>query len=186
MFRTSLAVILMLSNLPLANVSAASGADKPEPRLIVGTVLPLLEGSFLSGRKARLPEASKGKVALLALGFTYESRVAVEAWSKKFSEEFSKTPEVTFFEIPVIGGVARLARWFIDSGMRRGTPKERHENVITIYGGVDTWKQRVGFRQPDDAYLILIDRQGVIRWLHSGPFDSTRYADLAAAARLLE
>jgi hypothetical protein len=54
------------------------GADKPEPSLAVGAALPLREGSFLSGKKARLPEAYRGKNALLALGFTYESRIAVE------------------------------------------------------------------------------------------------------------
>ena len=44
---------------------------------------------------------------------------------------------MTFFEIPMIGGLARMGKWFIDSGMRRGTPKADHENVITVYGGTD-------------------------------------------------
>jgi hypothetical protein len=185
MSRIPLAVVL-LSITVSSGAAGAIGTEEPQPRLAVGTALPVLEGTFLSGRKAQLPETSRGKIALLALGFTYESRTAVEAWCKRFTEGFGKTPDVTFYEIPVIGGMARLARWFIDSGMRRGTPKEQHENVITIYGGVDPWKKRVGYKQSDDAYLILIDSQGTIRWLHSGPFDESKFTDLLSTTRLLE
>jgi len=48
--------------------------------LRVGDPLPRVQGSFLTGRDARPPEASAGKTTLLLLGFTYESRHAVEAW----------------------------------------------------------------------------------------------------------
>ena len=43
--------------------------------------------------------------------------------AKRFRQEFEKNPKVTFYEIPMIGGMARLGKWFIDSGMRRGTPQ---------------------------------------------------------------
>jgi hypothetical protein len=152
-----------------------------------GMALPQLSGDFLTGRKAVLPTAAAGKVALLALGFTYDSRFPVEAWTKRFRQEFGTNPAATFFEIPMIGGFGRLGRWFIDSGMRRGTPKELHENVITVYGGTDPWKRRVGFNDPDIAYLILLDREGRVRWLHAGPLDEERFSSLAAvAAELLE
>jgi hypothetical protein len=31
------------------------------------------------------------------LGFTYESRFGVEAWAKRFRQDFGKQPKVTFF-----------------------------------------------------------------------------------------
>ena len=67
----------------------------------------------------------------------------------------------------MIGGMARMGKWFIDSGMRRGTPKADQENVITVYGGTDAWKQRVGFGDPKAAYLILDrpERQGRLAML---------------------
>jgi hypothetical protein len=136
-------------------------------------------------RKAVLPEAASGKVALLALGFTYDSRFAVEAWTGRFRRDFGSSRDVTFFEIPMIGGMARMGRWFIDSGMRKGTPKELHENVITVYGGTDPWKNRLGFKKGDDAYLILIDSKGIVRWTHSGQFDEARFAELAELVRKL-
>ena len=111
-----------------------------------------------------MQKAASGHVALPLLGFTYESRFAVEAWAERFRGQFGADPRVTFYEIAMIGGLARMGKWFIDSGMRRGTRKEDYEHVITVYGGTDAWKQSVGFRDPKAAYLILLDRRGRIAW----------------------
>ena len=120
------------------------------------------------------------------LGFTYDSRFQVEAWAKRFRQDFGAEPRVTFFEIPMIGGLARMGKWFIDSGMRRGTPKADHENVITVYGGTDQWKQRVGFRDPQAAYLILIGPSGQVVWRYAGSLDEEPYQALSSeVSRLL-
>jgi len=137
---------MTIGALALLALALTAVAAAPLAELAVGDQLPALRGEFLSGRSAVLPQAASGRVALLMLGFTYDSRFAVEAWAKRFRQDFGTQPKVTFFEIPMIGGMARLGKWFIDSGMRRGTPKADHENVITVYGGTDQWKQRVGFR----------------------------------------
>ena len=150
-----------------------------------GEPMPALKGEFLTGRQALLPGVASGRVALLALGFTYDSRFAVEAWIGRFRKDFGDNPQVTFYEIPMIGGMARLGKWFIDSGMRRGTPEKDHENVITVYGGTDLWKQRLGFQPPDAAYLILLDQRGVVRWRHSGKLDEEAYKGLSFQVSVL-
>ena len=155
------------------------------PFLSPGQVMPALQGEFLTGRQAVLPDAASGRVALLALGFTYDSRFAVEAWVGRFRKDFGEDPRITFYEVPMICGLARLGKWFIDSGMRRGTPKKDHEHVITVYGGTDPWKQRVGFHSPDAAYLILLDQHGVVRWRYGGAFDEEAYQILSAQVSAL-
>jgi hypothetical protein len=149
-------------------------------QLQIGQRLPELRGEFLTERKAVLPEAASGRTALLLLGFTYDSRFAVEDWAKHFGERFRGRPDVTFYEIPMIGGIARLGKWFIDSGMRKGTPREAHENVITVYGGTDAWKKRTGYKDPKAAYLILINAAGDVVWRHQGGFDTKALDSLAA------
>ncbi len=79
----------------------------------------------------------------------------------------------------MIDGLARLGKWFIDSGMRSGTPKADYEHVITVYGGTAPWKQRVGFRDPNAAYLILLDRNGKVTWRKAGSFDEQAYHALS-------
>jgi len=148
------------------------------PPLSIGVRLPQLTGEFLTARQATLPDAAQGRVALLAFGFTYNSRFPVEAWCGQFRKEFGTNPRVSFFEIPMIGGLARLGRFFIDRGMKKGTPSNLQENVITVYGGVEAWKSRIGYAQPDDAYLALLDPAGIVRWTHHGAFDERTFADL--------
>jgi hypothetical protein len=154
----------------------------PFPALVLGDLIPPLRGEFLSGRKAVLPDAAHGRIALVAVGFSYDSRFAVEAWAARFRQDFGADSAAAFFEVPVIGGLARMARPFIDGGMRRGTPRALHENVITVYGKAEEWKLRLGFRGPDDAYLMLLDRSGHVVWRHAGPFREEDYAGLAAEA----
>lgn len=163
------AVLLLLPAIALA---------VDQPPLAVGDRFPQLRGEFLTGKQALLPEAAGGKISLLLMGFTYQSRFAVEAWAEKFQAQFRGEPRAMLFEIPMIGGLARLGKWFIDSGMRRGTPKEDHDRVITVYGDTTSWKQRVQFREPGAAYLILLDRSGNVTWRHQGAFDPRAFAEL--------
>lgn len=160
---------------------AAASAEDPVPRLVPGEMLPPLAGEFLTGREAVLPDAARGRVALLGLGFSYDSRVPVEAWMARFRELYPPDDRVTFFEVPMLGRGARLARWFIDSGMRRGTPRDLHENVLTVYDGTGSWKQRLAVVDDKLAYLVLIDREGRVRWIHAGMFQATKLADLRTA-----
>ncbi|MBZ5584225.1 MAG: hypothetical protein LAQ30_18825 [Acidobacteriia bacterium] len=165
---------LILSLIPVAAFAA-----EPAPEIKIGERLPELRGESLTGREAVLPQAAEGRVTLLLLGFTYKSRFAVEAWAERFRARFQSDPRVTFYELPMIGGAARLARWFIDRGMRRGTPEGDHEHVITVYRGVDSWKRRVRFVEPDAAYLILLDRTGKVAWRHQGAFEDSAFQALS-------
>jgi len=158
----------------------STSAATPVTEIAVGDQLPPLRGEFLTGRTAVLPQTASGRVALLMLGFTYDSRFSVEAWANRFRQHFGAEPRVTFFEIPMIGGLATLGKWFIDGGMRRGTPKSDQENVITVYGGTDPWKQRVGFQDPRAAYLILIDQNGKVVWRYAGSLDEKPYHTLSS------
>ena len=85
-----------------------------------GEPMPVLKGEFLTGRPAVLPGVASGRVALLALGFTYDSRFAVEAWVGRFRKDFGDNPQVTFYEVPLIGGAAsRPARHGAMAAQRR-------------------------------------------------------------------
>lgn len=177
-------VAMTLVSLFLCAAGAGISEAFSGPKLAPGMPMPALRGELLTGEKAELPAAAAGKTALIALGFTYDSRLAVDAWTKAFRDRLARDPSgVTFFEVPMIGGLARMARPFIDSGMRKGTPAELHRNVMTVYGGTGDWKKMLDYREKDAAYLILIDGRGIIRWLHAGKFDAEKFEELAAACR---
>jgi hypothetical protein len=165
----------------LMSTATLRAAPAQQP-LRVGDRFPALKGQFLTGRDAVLPQASSGQVALVAIGFSYKSRFSVEAWAEWYRTAIDSKTDVTLFEVPMIGGLGTLGRWFIDSGMRKGTPVELHDHVITVYGGTGGWKQRLSYSPAyeDDAYLVVLDRDGVVRWLHHGGFDTSRSDELKA------
>ena len=165
----------LLSLLPLVALAA-----EPVSEIKIHERLPTLSGEFLSGQAAVLPEAAAGRVALLLLGFTYKSRFSVEHWTERFRAQFRSDSRVTFYEVPMIGGWGRLAKWWIDGGMRRGTPKQDYEHVITVYRDTNSWKQRVRFDDPDAAYLILLDQTSKVAWLYRGAFDDTAFQALCS------
>jgi hypothetical protein len=161
-------------------LAMAALAAVPAAEILHGERLPPLRGKSLSGREVVLPQAAGGRVALLLLGFTYESRFAVEAWAERFRKEFGSDRRVTFYEVLMIGGLARLAKWSIDRGMRRGTARGDYEHVITVYSATELWKQRVHYAAPNAAYLILLDGTGKVAWRHAGGFDDRAHAALSS------
>lgn len=163
-------------------MAMATGTGSTRESLKIGEPLPRLEGQFLTGREAVLPQASAGKVTLIAMGFTYASRMPVEAWADWYRSAIGARTDVTFFEVPMIGGLGKLGRWFIDRGMRSNTPADLHEHVITVYRDTGDWKRWLSYSSDhaDDAYLIVLDRNGVVRWLHHGVFDPARSDELKA------
>lgn len=160
----------------LLALSAAMPAEAPMPELT---------GEFLTGRKATLPAAAQGRVTLLAMGFSYNSRFPVEAYVKKWRAQFPNDAHTGFFEVPIIGGMARMGKWFIDSGMRRGTPREDHEKVITVYGRASEWKQRFNCKNANAACLVLLDQRGNIRWVREGVYDDHIWDQLRVQAEAI-
>ena len=171
----------ILGLIPLVAMAAI-----PVSEVKPGERLPELRGESLAGSAVVLPQAAEGQVALLLLGFTFKSRFAVEAWAKHFRTQFQSDSRVTFYETPMIGGMGRLGKWFIESGMRRGTPREDYGHVVTVYRDADAWRQRVGFSEPDAAYLILLDRTGRVTWRHAGPFEKAAFQELSRKVSELE
>jgi len=154
--------------------------------LTPGQPMPTLKGEFLSGKKAVLPDAGKGKVALYLIGFSYDSRYSVEAWAERYKKDLAQNPNMTFFEVPIIAGMGMLGKPFIDSGMRRGTPRKFHENVLTVYGGAGSMRKAFSAKNDKNAVIVLCDREGLAQWFWEGAMDEAKYMEMKAVAdRLL-
>jgi|HubBroStandDraft_6_1064221.scaffolds.fasta_scaffold265552_2 hypothetical protein len=155
------------------------------PAFSVGDTLPVLKGESLNGKSIELPVAAQGKVALLVLGFSHDSQVAVEGWTKRFRTDFEADQRARFYEIRMVGGLKVMAKPLIEGGIRKDTQGEDYAHVITVFGGTGFWKDRLRFRNEKDAYLILLGQEGVIRWVAHGFVSEAKYAELAAEVRRL-
>lgn len=170
--------LLRVCSCLLALLVIVNGAAADVPRLRVGERLPEISGESLNGRAVTLPGASAGAPAVLLLGFTYASREPVERWETWCRTEFGAS--VACYQMPMLGGMAKLASPFIRSGMRKNTPESLQDRVVTVTSRAGDWKDRVGHSPAidDDAFLILIDRAGIVRWLAHGDVDAQRTAAL--------
>ena len=146
---------------------------------------PHLEGEALSGRKIMLPDDARGKIALVAIGFSKKSGDVTHAWGKRFRKDFGADPKYTVYPLAELEGAPHFVRGMILGSRRRGTPAAEQDHFITLFQGEADLKQFVGFSGTDDAYLFLLDAQGKVQWHGHGVFREEDYGPLRDAAKKL-
>jgi hypothetical protein len=149
-----------------------------------GEMLPRLEGRSLSGKQIVLPDDAYGKIALLVIGFTKKSSQANRAWGQRFKKDFGNDGYVVY-PVAVLEDVPEFIRGLVTSGIRRGVPPEDQVYFLTLFHGEADLKRFVAFSAPDEAYLLLLDARGEVRWRGHGLFREQDYAILVDAAKRL-
>ena len=138
-----------------------------------------------SGWAVRLPQASRGRVALVVVRFSSgEDEPAVESWRRPFMNEFGENPQYVFYEVMMVSDIwEKSLTGEFDSGEQRGLPITNHENVLTYYGESGPYAQMLGMDDPAICYAFLIDREGKIIWSGDGRADTASIDVMIRAAR---
>ena len=140
--------------------------------------MPRIEGESFAERKVVLPEAAAGKVAVLVFGFSKASKGPTGAWSDKILSEFGSQSEFELYQLPVLEEVPRFIRGMVISGMKKGVKEKMRDHFVPIVQEEVALKKLVGYKEPDDAYLVVLSREGqIVRQLH-GQFSDSPYNDL--------
>jgi hypothetical protein len=141
---------------------------------------PHLEEESLAGQKVILPASVSGKVAVLVLGFSRASSTPTGAWAKRAQEEFGKNPGFALYQLAVIEEAPSFIRAMIISGMKKGMPEAQRAYVVPVVHQESELKKLVNFQQPDDAYIVLLDRSGAIVFHTHAATADPGYAELRA------
>jgi len=154
--------------------------------MVVGDIFPRISGRALSGVKVTLPDAARGRVALVGVAFVREAQSMMDSWMRPYTEAYAGQDGYLAYELPVIEGWHwRLLSGMIDGGMRAGIPPEQHDYVVTYYGDASTFKEALSIEDTSYAYVYLLGRSGVIRWQNRGyATDSTVEELIQLAASL--
>ena len=132
--------------------------------------IPKVEEDNLAGKKVVLPDAAAGKVVVLALGFTRASKTPTRAWAQKIEAGLGKTPGFELYSLPVLESVPHMIRGMVISGMKHDIPESQRDHFVPVLHNETLWKTLVNYSEPDDAYLIVLDRSGKIAYqVHGGP-----------------
>ena len=84
----------------------------------------------------------------------------------------------------MINAAWRVLSWMIDSGMKRGIPIEKHDNVVTFYGDYSSYQEALGMEDINLAYIFLLDKKGIVRWRGHGyanPEIENKFIEVAKA-----
>jgi hypothetical protein len=145
----------------------AQNPVKEKQNLNVGKKFPEVKDDSLEKTPVSLPDAARGKVALITVAFLRASQSQLDSWLEPFVEKYGNKSGFTFYEVPMLAGAYRLMRLIIDGGMRAGIPKEKHKNVVTMYGDVQKYIKALNL-DTRYGYAFLLDREGIIRWEGQG------------------
>jgi predicted transcriptional regulator len=146
--------------------------------LKVGDSLPSISGKTLTGVNLELPKDGSGKITLLISSFSKKGGADARQWAKQSSQEFAQNSNVISYSLIFLESVPRLFRGFVISGIKKGIPQEKHKEAILITKDEKIWKERIGVSNDDVTYLILLDRDGKILWMHSHEFNDEDFSHL--------
>jgi len=150
------------------------------PVFAQATPLPTVEGESLAGSKVVLPDAAKGKVAILIFGFTKASKESTKAWADRIRGDFGTQSGFTLYDLPVLESVPGFIRGMVISSMKEGVPENQRDHFVPILKNESDLKKLVSYKESDDAYLVLLDTTGQIVGRKHGPFSDPMYAQLRA------
>ena len=176
----SFLIALLSFLLPPLLGGCTSTAPRKEPG---ASILPRLQGTSLDGKAVVLPDDLKGAPAILLVGYVQESQFDIDRWILGLKQTQST---VKVLEVPAISGaLPRLAANFIDSGMRRGIPQEDWPAVVTVYSDADKIISMTGNESPRNARVMLLDKDGTIRWFFDRGYSADRVLELSKKAAAL-
>lgn len=142
------------------------------------TALPRIQGETFAGRKVQLPDDVRGEVAVLIFGFTKASSKPTGAWAKKISADFGERRGLELYQLPVLEDVPRLIRGMVISGIKKGVPESERDHFVPVLQDEAALKRAVNYSAPDDAYLVILDREGKVVQQMREPVQDSDYPRL--------
>ena len=161
-------ITIVWSVIAMITASTFAEQNKQAGMSVIGIKFPTLTTDSLAGNEVTLPDSAKGKVTLIVMSFKRDSQSQNDSWLGPFEKEFGQKEGYLFYEVPMIRRRFVFMSPLIDSGMRSAIPNEKHKNVITYYGNVDTYKQALKIEDIYLGYAFLLDREGIICWQGQG------------------
>ena len=129
----------------------------------------------------RLPEQLDGRLNLLLVAFRQAQQADVDTWLPYADALEARRPDVRAYELPVLAAAYRLARPFIDGGMRAAIPDPAvRRRTITLYLDKAAFRAALGVPGEDRIHVRLVDRDGATYWRTEGPWDAAKGAALDA------
>ena len=143
---------------------------------------PTVSARDLEGTDRLLPDDLGGERNVALIAFRRHHQAAVDSWVPWLEEQAADDPDLRFYELPTIGTRWSPVRPMIDGGMATAirTPAVL-ARTWTIYTDVRRITTPLGITDTDDIAVVLLGRDGLVRWQCSGAFEPGRAGRLGDA-----
>lgn len=138
--------------------------------------MPQIGGETLAGHKVALPQAVAGKVVVFVVGFSKASKTSTSTWGKKINGDFGSRPGFECYQLAVLEEVPRLVRGLVISSIKGDVPENLRDHFVPVLHGESELKRLVKYNEKDDAYLVLVDGAGSVRYQIHGAVTDANYS----------
>ncbi len=151
----------------------------PSPPPAITAHFPVLHSKDLNGRELQLPHDLPGARTIVLVAWQREQQTNLDGWSAGLQLSNGKLPWV---ELPVINDPGAIARWFINTGMRRGIKDhEVWQHVVTLYTSKAAFNAALGITSEKQVQALVVDRDGNVLAREIGDYTPEGAARLKAA-----
>ena len=148
-----------------------------------GRPFPSVVGESLEKKTVRIPEDLTGQPTVLLVGYLQKTQFDIDRWILGLLQ--LETP-VKIVEVATIAGMMpQMLQGFINGGMRKGIPDEDWKNVVTVYGDANKIIEALGNEAPQNAYVVLIDKTGLIQKIYNRGYSANYVKELDQLIRSL-
>jgi hypothetical protein len=138
--------------------------------------LPKTASESLAGQQLMLPDALKGRPALVIVGFSKGSQTSLKEWDTRARKELGEAFDV--YQVAVLEDAPRFIRGMITHAMKGSTPADRQDHFLIVVRGEAELKKAAAFSEADDAYVWLLDGAGDVRWRTHGVVSNAALREL--------
>jgi hypothetical protein len=137
-----------------------------------------MHGTTLAGDPITFPDAFKAKVNVLVLGFSHSSQEQIANWGRLIHADYAKSSDVQYFELAMLAGAPRMLRGVIIKRLTASVPFDQRPHYVPILESDAPWRPAAHYNKADDAYVLLVDRSGLVLWRTEGDATDAAYAEL--------
>ena len=140
--------------------------------------IPSVQGTTFAGQAVSLPQQLEGRVGVLVLGFSKSSGDVCKGWGQRVAESYRDSHGVVYFQMPVLESVPKLIRGMVVKSIKSGLPEAEQTHFLPVFSNEAEWRTIARYSNPDDAYVLVVDEHGTVRWQTSGKATDSGFAAL--------
>jgi hypothetical protein len=151
-------IMLALAAALVSTTSGGLAVAQPARRL------PAVEAFDLAGEARRFPSGLPTEMTLVIAAFDRAQQSIADRLFDQIAKAGAPQQGIATIETPVIQDPGRVARFFIDNGMKAGIPDAaKRKVVVTLYvQSLDAWLTETGLGTKSSVHLMAITRSGRI------------------------